>query len=76
MIGSSCLSSNLQQFPCSLPELNYPWSLPRCDKNILSEEVMFCYSKGIEKAVTEFWSGHGYFMGRQLCDLLDVYNHL
>lgn len=35
---------------------------------------MFCYSKGIEKAVTEFWSEHGYFMGRQwgrqLCDLM------
>lgn len=41
---------------------------------------MFCYNKGIEKAGTEFWSEHGYFMGRQwlkqLCDLLNVCNHL
>lgn len=74
MIVNSCLSSNLLQFPCILLELNYPRSLTRRDKNILSEELMFCYSKGMEKAGTEFWSEHGYFMGtqwlRQLCDLL------
>lgn len=60
------LSSNLLQFPCSLLELNYPWSFPRCDKNILSEEVMFCYSKGIEKEVTEFWSELGYLYGEAM----------
>lgn len=56
MICNSCLSSNSLQLPCILLELSYPWSLPRRDKNILSEEVMFCYSKDMEKEGTEFWS--------------------
>lgn len=33
---------------------------------------MFCYSKGIGRTVTEFWSEHGYtfLWVRQWCDLM------
>lgn len=48
MVGCSCVSGNLLQFPCSLLELNVLELFLKVIKTYFSEEVMLCYSKGLE----------------------------